>query len=211
MLPPNQERVGQLVPASNGCSLRHGASRPNTFCGFGERHYTSINSVLNTPPNQATIVHDHHLTENIARVGFNYHLGAPVVAKSNLISISPRTPKPRRRRRFPARCALAFGRQPTPIGGPSTQRIPAVAFDPPQGPSYLCSIPRSAQTENPETCHVVKVAELGSRSPSRRKPKLLRGTPEPYELAPAHDRPKSQCGRVTVRIQRLENAEELFD
>src|SRR5579872_2052927 len=81
MLPPNQERVGQLVPASNGCSLRHGASRPNTFCGFGERHYTSINSVLNTPPNQATIVHDHHLTENIARVGFNYHLGAPVVAK----------------------------------------------------------------------------------------------------------------------------------
>jgi len=51
------------------------------FVDLGSVTYTSINSVLNTPPNQATIVHDHHLTENIARVGFNYHLGAPVVAK----------------------------------------------------------------------------------------------------------------------------------
>ena len=51
------------------------------YVDLGTTSYTSVNNVLNAPPTLATITHDHHLTENIGRVGINYRFGAPVVAK----------------------------------------------------------------------------------------------------------------------------------
>jgi outer membrane immunogenic protein len=52
------------------------------YVDLGTTSYTSVNNVLNAPPLLATIGHDHHLTENIARVGINYKFGgAAVVAK----------------------------------------------------------------------------------------------------------------------------------
>jgi outer membrane immunogenic protein len=51
------------------------------YVDLGTTSYTSVNSVLNAPPTLATIAHDHHLTENIGRVGINYRFGSPVVAK----------------------------------------------------------------------------------------------------------------------------------
>jgi outer membrane immunogenic protein len=51
------------------------------YVDLGTTSYTSVNSVLNTAPTLATIAHDHHLTENIGRVGINYKFGGPVVAR----------------------------------------------------------------------------------------------------------------------------------
>lgn len=45
------------------------------YVDLGNTTYTSTNSVLNVAPNLATITHDHRLTENIGRVGFNYKFG----------------------------------------------------------------------------------------------------------------------------------------
>jgi outer membrane immunogenic protein len=45
------------------------------YVDLGNTTYTSINNVLNVAPNIATIIHDHRLTENIGRVGFNYKFG----------------------------------------------------------------------------------------------------------------------------------------
>ena len=51
------------------------------YVDLGTTSYTSINNILNAPPTLATIVHDHHLTENIGRIGVNYKFGGPIVAR----------------------------------------------------------------------------------------------------------------------------------
>ena len=45
------------------------------YVDLGSTTYTSVNSVLNTPPNLATITYGRKLTENIARLGVNYRFG----------------------------------------------------------------------------------------------------------------------------------------